>query len=86
VFARNSGGRIGLHFKLETIVGQLHMWKTHFYKAFVCFSVRQVMSDVGEPRAAGLELLDEDERLVHCLMHGMWNVPESVQDQLVESL
>src|SRR5260370_35443694 len=62
------------------------MRPAHSYQALICLSVRQVVSDVREPRAARLELLNEGERLLHRLVHGMWSIPQSVQHELVESL
>src|SRR5258708_33341775 len=62
------------------------MRAAHFHEALIRLGVRQVVSDVREPRAARLELLNECERLFHRLMHGMWNVSKGVQDQFVETL
>ena len=75
-----------LHFKFEAIVSELHMRVAHFYQALVGFGMRQIVSDVREPRAARLELLNERERLLDGLMHGMWNIAQRVQHQFVESL
>src|ERR1700674_5294631 len=58
----------------------------HSNKALIRLCVRQVVGNVREPRAARLELLNESERLFHRLMHGMWNISQGVQDQLVEPL
>src|SRR6202158_1740695 len=57
----------------------------HSYEALIRLGVRQVVGDVGEPRAARLEVLNEGERLLHRLMHGMWNISQGVQDQHVET-
>src|SRR5712664_1193221 len=58
----------------------------HFYEARIRLGVRQVVGDVREPSAARLEMLNECESLLHRLMHGMRNIAQSIQDQLVESL
>ncbi len=79
-----TGRVVYLHFKFEAIVGQLHVRVAHSYKARIGFGVRQVVGDVGERRAARLELLNERERLFYRLVHGMWNISQSVQDQLIE--
>src|SRR5437773_1626160 len=57
----------------------------HCQKARIGLGVWQVVGNVREPRAARLELLNESERLLHRLVHGMWNISQGVQDQLVET-
>ena len=54
-------------------------------KALICLGVRQVVRDVGEPRAARLESLNECEGLLYCLVHGMRDISQGVQHQIVES-
>ena len=61
------------------------MGVAHFYQALIRFRVWQVMSDVCEPGTARLELLNERERLLDGLMHGMWNIAQRVQHQLIET-
>ena len=63
----------------------MHLRVAHAYKALIRLGVRQVVGDVREPSAARLKLLNESERLLHRLMHGMWNISQGVQDQLVET-
>jgi len=69
-----------LHIKFEAIVGQLHMREAHSKKASIRLGMRQVVRDVREPRAAGLELLNDSQGLLDGLMHGMGNIAEGVQD------
>jgi hypothetical protein len=54
-------------------------------KALISFLVRQVVSDVREPRAPRLELLNESKRLVDGLMHRMGNVAQGVENQFIEA-
>jgi len=42
------------------------------------------VSDVREPGASGLEFVDESEGLFDGLMHGMRNIAEGVDDEVVE--
>jgi len=51
----------------------------HFQEPLIRFRVRQVVGDVCEPCTARIELLNKRERLFYRLMHGMWNVAESIQ-------
>src|SRR5260221_85541 len=75
-----------LHLKLETVVSELHVRESHLAQALVGFRVGQIVSDVGEPCTARIELPDERERLVNRLVHGMWDVTQRVDDQVVEAL
>src|SRR6266851_406881 len=47
--------------------------------------MRKVVRDVCEPSAARLELLNQCKRLADRLVHGMRNIPKSIEDQFVES-
>src|SRR5690348_17596319 len=52
---------------------------------FISFGVRQIVRDVGKPRGARFQLLDESQGLLHGLVHGMRNVTQSIQDQHVKA-
>src|SRR5260370_10319942 len=75
---------IRLHFKFETIVSQLHVREANFLEPVVGLGVRQIMGNVREPGAAGLEPLNDGKGLFHGLVHGMGNVPQRVEDEYVE--
>src|ERR1700674_130139 len=78
--------RVDLYFEVKPIVGQLHLREAPLAQTLIGFSVWEVVRDVGEPRAAGLELLDESESLFNRLVHRMGNVTQRIEHQFVESL
>src|ERR1700747_3502595 len=43
------------------------------------------MSDVREPGAFGLETVDESQSLLDGLVHGMWNVAQGIDDEIVKA-
>src|SRR5260370_20864055 len=53
-----------LHLKLETVVSELHVRESHLAQAPVGFRVRQIVSGVGEPCTARIELPAGRERLL----------------------
>jgi len=73
-----------LHVEPEAIVGELDVGIAGLAEAFVGGGVGKFMSDVGEPGAAGLELVNQGEGLLDGLVHGMRNIAESVEDEVVE--
>lgn len=75
-----------VHFDLdfEAVVGELNIGIAESSQAFVGFGMGQVVSDMGEPGAAGIQLFDEGESLIDGLMHGVRNVAQSVEDKFIE--
>jgi hypothetical protein len=63
-----------LHVEVEAVVGELDVGIAGFAEAFVGGGVGKFVSDVREPGAAGLELVNESEGLFDGLMHGMRNI------------
>jgi len=78
------GRRIGLHVELEAVVGKLDVGIAGLTDTFVGGGVGKFVSDVREPGAAGLKFVDEGEGLFDGLVHGMGNVAEGVDDEVVE--
>src|SRR5208337_4959999 len=78
------GGRVGLDVEVEAVVGELDVGIAGLAKAFVGGSVGKFVSDVREPGAARLELVNEGEGLLDGLVHGMRDIAESVDDEVVE--
>jgi len=71
---------------MEAIVGKLNVGIPGLAEAFVGGGVGKFVGDVGEPGAAGLEFVNEGEGLFDGLVHGMRNIAESVEDEVVEVL
>ncbi len=78
------GRRIGLDVEVKAVVGELDVGIAGFAEAFVGGGVREFVSDVREPGAAGLELVNQGEGLFDGLVHGMGNIAEGVEDEVVE--
>jgi len=78
------GRGVGLHVEVEAVVGELDVGIAGFAEAFVGGGVGKFVSDVREPGAAWLELVNESEGLFDGLVHGMRNIAESVDDEVVE--
>ena len=78
------GRRIGLHVELEAVVGKLDVRVAGLADTFVGGGVGKLVSDVREPGAARLEFVDEGETLFDGLVHGMGNIAEGVDDEVVE--
>jgi hypothetical protein len=74
-----------LHIKLQAIVGELDVMQAELAEALVGVRVRQIVSDVGEPSATGAELLNKGERLLDGLVHGMRDIAEGVENEVVET-
>ena len=75
---------VDLHLKVETVVRELHVRESHPAQPLVRFRVRQIMRDVRKPGAAGLQQLNKGKRLVHRLVHGMRDVTQRVDNQVVK--
>ena len=75
---------VDAHIELQPVVGELHVAQTELAETIVGFRVGQVVSDVCEPGAARLQFLDKGESLVDRLVHGMGNIAEGVNDEIVE--
>ncbi len=73
-----------MHVKLQAIVGELHMMPSELAEALVGLRVRQIVSDVREPRATRSKLLNKGERLLDGLVHGVRDVAEGVENEVVE--
>jgi len=56
----------------------LHVGKALLAKPFIGFRMRQIVRDVGKPGAPRLELLNECQRLIYGLVHGMRNVSQRI--------
>jgi len=80
--ARDGRG-VGLHVEVEAVVGELDVGIAGFAEAFVGGGVGKFVSDVREPGAAWLELVNQGEGLFDGLVHGMGNIAEGVDDEVV---
>jgi hypothetical protein len=72
-----------LHVEVEAVVGELDVGIASFAEAFVGGGVGKFVSDVRKPGAARLEFVNESEGLFDGLVHGMRNIAESVDDEVV---
>jgi len=80
------GGGIGLHVEMEAIVGKLDVGIAGLAEALVGGGVGKFVGDVREPGAARLEFVNESEGLFDGLVHGMRNIAEGVEDEVIEVL
>ena len=71
---------------MQSVVRQLHVGKSRVAQSLVRFRVRQIVRDVREPRAPRPQLLHQRQRLRHRLMHRMRNIPQRIDDQIVQPL
>jgi len=73
-----------LHVEVEAVVGKLDVGIAGFAEAFVSGGVGKFVGDVREPGASGLEFVDEGEGLFDGLVHGMRNIAEGIDDEIVD--
>jgi len=79
------GGGVGQHVEVEAVVGELDVGIAGSAETLVGGGVGELVSDVREPGAARLEFGNEGEGLFDGLVHGMGNIAESVEDEVVEA-
>ena len=77
-------GLVNVHYDFEAVVSKLYVGMPKLAKAFIGFGVGQIVGNVREPGATGIQLFDERQGLVDGLMHGMRNVAQGVDDQFIE--
>ena len=75
---------VHLHFDIEAVIGKMHVFVALHAEAFVGLRVRQIVSNVREPRASRLQRFDQRQSLIHGLMHGVRNIAQRIKNQLIE--
>jgi len=80
------GGRVGLDVEVKAVVGKLDVGIAGLAEALVGGGVGKFVGDVRKPGVARLEFVHQGEGLLDGLVHGMGNIAESVEDEVVEVL
>ena len=75
---------VHLDLKREPVVGGMNPGEAEVAEALDGFGVGEVVGDVREPSAPGIEFRDKRESLIHSLVHGVGHVAEGIEDKFVE--
>ena len=78
------GRRFRCHFQSQSVIGQFHEGVAGLEQSRIGLLVRQIVGNVCEPGPLGLQAIDQRQRLLHRLMHGMRNIPQRIQNQLIQ--